>query len=193
MTMMPSRLLLMLDAQHGQTEEHDVDLQEERGATQYVDIDHGDGAEQPVTRDLEHGEEQAECQGEGIRDHDDAEAQQPARHQRGKRRHEKLRLEEHAEEWVGVPDAHPLLSVKPVDDRLERRVGYDGDGGRVVKGLLAVGVDVGAGDGVVTTLGGKLHARDLEADEGTRTNGLVEGHGDGVPVALGGAAHVDAG
>ena len=107
---------------HGQAEEHDVDLQKQRRATQDVYVYHRDGAHDPKAADLHERKNEAKHDGKGIGRNNNAQAHEPAREEREERRKDELRLKEHAKELVGVPRLHPRLLIEKGHGLLKPRV-----------------------------------------------------------------------
>ena len=130
-----------------------------------------------MARDLHEGKDQTKKDGNGIGDAHNEQAQEPAGHQREERRDQKLRLEEHAQEGIGVPGCDCGAGIKVGHECLKRRVGNGRDGLGIRQGLRAGGVLVGTAHDDVAARIGEAHALDLKANEEPLANGLREHHG----------------
>ena len=85
-----------IEADHGEPKECYVDLQEEWGSAQDIDVCHSDAAQHTAIADFHKGKQQADGNGKRKTDGGHGERDAPALKERGDRSDDDLRLAEHA-------------------------------------------------------------------------------------------------
>ena len=158
-------VVIDLDAGQRQTEERDIDLQERRRTANDIHVDAGEAAQDARLGDAH--ERQGETEGNCQR----------KRHKHDRKRHEEAleddrqaldqndRVQEQAQEHIGVPRLDPRLLFKVSQEVIEGRHALDLHR-RNLGDLLgrAIGQSEGAAKGLIAALDGEGHAVNLDAE-----------------------------